>query len=254
MSVYVIGDIHGHLNRLVDLLTSAKLIDTQQRWIGENAQLWFMGDFFDRGPNGMGVVDLIMRLQLQAMRAGGDVRALLGNHEILFLGAYKFPKEKKWVQNWKRNGGQPSDIAQATPWQIEWLNSLPAMALVKNRLLIHADTLAYLEYGRSIDEVNRAFWQVMRDDDLDDWNDLLDGLSERSAFAPEHGDALTNVVEYLKTFGGRQIVHGHTPIQYVTEFPTPRAPLIYMNNMCVDVDGGIYLGGTGFVYSLPDTL
>jgi hypothetical protein len=254
MAVYVIGDIHGHLKRLVELLTAAGLIDAQQRWAGGDSRLWFMGDFFDRGPNGIGVVDLIMRLQLQALRAGGEVNALLGNHEILFLGAYHFPKAKKWVMNWRRNGGQPSDISMTTNWHIEWLNSLPAMALVNNHLLMHADALLYLEYGRSIQDVNRAFGQVLRDDILEDWDDLLDGFSERNAFSPEHGDALTNAVEYLKTFGGRRIVHGHTPIQYITEFPTPRAPLSYLDNLCVDVDGGIYLGGPGFIHTLPETV
>jgi hypothetical protein len=254
MTVHIVGDIHGNLSRLVEILAAARLIDQQQRWIGGDARLWFMGDFFDRGPNGIGVVDLIMRLQLQALRAGGEINALLGNHEILFLGAYNFPKAKKWVLNWKRNGGQPTDLSLATNWQIDWLNSLPAMALVNNRLLIHADALLYLEYGRSIAEVNKAFWQVLRDDVLEDWDDLLDGFSERMAFSPEHGDALTNAVEYLKTFGGRQIVHGHTPIQYITEAPAPRAPHFYLENLCVDVDGGIYLGGPGFIYTLPENI
>ena len=51
MSVYIVGDVHGHLIKLIELLIGAKLIDEEHRWSGGNAHLWFMGDFFDRGPH-----------------------------------------------------------------------------------------------------------------------------------------------------------------------------------------------------------
>jgi hypothetical protein len=30
-----------------------------------------------------------------------------------------------------------------------------------------------------------------------------------------------------------------------------RAPLIYADGLCINVDGGIYRGGMGFIYKLP---
>ena len=75
MTTYIVGDIHGHLGKLIELLTASGLIDEQRRWIGGTANLWCMGDFFDRGPHGIGIVDLLMRLQGEAADAGGAVRA-----------------------------------------------------------------------------------------------------------------------------------------------------------------------------------
>ncbi len=251
MAVYIIGDIHGNLLKLVDLLVEAKLIDEQRRWIGGGSQLWFMGDFFDRGPHGIGVVELVMRLQGQAADAGGSVRALLGNHEVLFLGAHHFPYQRKFQLSWKRNGGQDSDLSSVTSRQIAWLRGLPALALVENRLLMHADAMFYLGYGSTLDEVNTLFSEVLHNDEPDDWGQILEDFAERMAFSNSESRGAANAARYLDTFGGEQIIHGHTPIQYVADVIIPGHPLIYANKLCVNVDGGMYLGGTGFVYRLP---
>jgi hypothetical protein len=252
MPVYIIGDVHGHLVKLIELMIGAKLIDERQRWIAGDARLWFMGDFFDRGPYGVGVVELVMRLQAQAADSGGEVRALLGNHEVLFLGAHRFRDVRRFTISWKRNGGQDADMALVNSQQIAWLRRLPALALVRSRLLMHADAMFYLHYGSAVDEVNSSIAELLRGDDADAWNQLLDDFAERMAFTPQNKDSMTNTVECLTTFGGRQIVHGHTPIQYVADTVAPEAPLVYADNLCVNVDGGMYLGAPGFVYKLPE--
>ena len=64
--VYIIGDIHGQYQQLLGLLRGAGLVDERLDWAGGAALLWFIGDFFDRGPCGVAAVDLVMRLQAQA--------------------------------------------------------------------------------------------------------------------------------------------------------------------------------------------
>ena len=86
----VVSDIHGHVEHLVRALQQASLLDSNRAWRGDQARLTVLGDFFDRGPDGIGVVDLIRRLQDEAGSAGGRVDALLGNHEILALGLHRF--------------------------------------------------------------------------------------------------------------------------------------------------------------------
>ena len=78
--VYIVGDIHGQYEQLVGLLRGERLVDERLDWAGGAALLWFIGDFFDRGPCGVASVDLVMRLQAQAEQVDGCVRALLGNH------------------------------------------------------------------------------------------------------------------------------------------------------------------------------
>ncbi len=251
MSVYIIGDVHGHLTKLLDLLVEAHLIDQGRKWGGGNSQLWFLGDFFDRGPYGIGVVDLIMRLQSQAAADGGEIHALLGNHEVLFLAAHRFPKTRKFLVSWKRNGGQDMDMAQVTSRHIAWLRNLPPMAHIDNRLLMHADAMFYLDYGSSVAEVNEAISELLRGDNTKAWDQLLEDFAERMAFGSIRGGS-ANAVECLDVFGGKQIIHGHTPIQYIADFLEPHAAYVYANKMCVNVDGGMYLGAPGFVYKLPE--
>ena len=61
--IYIIGDVHGQLKKLVKLLQDAHLIDAEYAWKAGTATLWFMGDFVDRGPDSIAVLDLVMRLQ-----------------------------------------------------------------------------------------------------------------------------------------------------------------------------------------------
>lgn len=251
MTHYVIGDIHGHLDKLIELLTHAGLIDGRHRWVGVGIHLWFIGDYFDRGPNGVGVVDLIMRLQAEAPDTGSEIHALLGNHEVLFLGAHRFRNNRRFMLAWTRNGGHEADMALVMPHQIAWLRRLPAMAHVQNRLLMHADAMFYLHYGSSVEAVNEAVAEILRGDDAEGWRQLLDDFAERMAFlAP--GKGVTNAIECLTTYGGKQIIHGHTPIQYVADAIAPQTPLLYADDLCINVDGGMYLGASGFICLLPE--
>ena len=72
------------------LLRQAGLITADDTWAGQAATLWVLGDFFDHGPAGLELVQLVRRLQVQAAAAGGMVGALIGNHDILLLAAYWF--------------------------------------------------------------------------------------------------------------------------------------------------------------------
>ncbi|MCC6804209.1 MAG: serine/threonine protein phosphatase [Anaerolineae bacterium] len=251
MTTYIIGDIHGHLDRLIELLSDAGLLDERHRWVGVGIQLWLIGDYFDRGPHGVGVVDLIMRLQAEASDTGSAVHALLGNHEVLFLGAHRFRENRRFMLAWQRNGGQDADMALVTQQQLAWLRRLPAMAHVHDRLLMHADAMFYLHYGSTVEAVNTAIAEILRGDDTDDWRQLLDDFAERMSFTyPEKG--VTNAIECLTTYGGKQIVHGHTPIQYVADAIVPQTPLLYADDLCINVDGGMYLGAPGFIGLLPE--
>ena len=83
--IVAIGDIHGAFDQLVSILQAAGLIDGSQRWSGGNAILVQTGDVFDRGPGVRPALDLLMRLEEEAKRAGGRVESLLGNHEMMNL-------------------------------------------------------------------------------------------------------------------------------------------------------------------------
>ena len=79
--VVAIADIHGAEDNFVAILQAARLIDQQRKWIGGRTRLVQTGDFTDRGAPVRNVMDLLMRLEDEARRAGGRVEVLLGNHE-----------------------------------------------------------------------------------------------------------------------------------------------------------------------------
>jgi hypothetical protein len=79
--VVAIGDVHGSFDGLTAILQAAQLIDAQRRWIGGRTRLVQTGDILDRGAGVRDVMDLFMRLEDEARRAGGRVDVLFGNHE-----------------------------------------------------------------------------------------------------------------------------------------------------------------------------
>ena len=256
--VYIVGDVHGLLDRLVELLQNAGLINKNQAWSGGEARLWFMGDFFDRGPDGVGVVDLIMRLQAEAPQSGGSVEALVGNHELTILSARFFGERmashnKTFTTHWRDNGGQTEDLVALTDRHVEWITNLPAMAREGDRLLVHADVLLYTRYGSTIDEVNAAFRALLHNRDEAAWDRILEEFSGRLDFWEKNPDGVANAARFLWQYGGSQIVHGHTPIAKMTGQPDEDViePFVYSSGLCVNVDGGMYKGGPGFVDRLP---
>jgi diadenosine tetraphosphatase ApaH/serine/threonine PP2A family protein phosphatase len=255
----IVGDLHGYLDKLVRLLRFAGLANAKGEWVGGNAQLWFMGDFTDRGPDGIGVIDFVMRLQQDARAKGGYVGALLGNHDVGLLSARLFPHAPSggprgtFYGDWAQNGGLDADLQRLESRHIEWLRNLPAMALVQERLLIHADALYYLNYGETIAKVNAAILRLLHDDSPERWDQLLGYAGERLVFSERRPDGIMRARQVLAQFGGKQILHGHTPIPKLSGEAIERVTraYAYADNLVVDVDGGIYEGGTGFVYEVP---
>lgn len=76
--VYAIGDIHGRLDLLNNLLSQieADLTGYKGRCIAV-----FLGDYIDRGPDSKGVIDRLM----QSLPASLEPVYLLGNHEWAML-------------------------------------------------------------------------------------------------------------------------------------------------------------------------
>jgi hypothetical protein len=250
----IVGDVHGYLSELARGLETAGLVDDQQHWVGGQATLAVLGDLMDRGPNGAGVVEFLMRLQREASQDGGKVITLLGNHEVLFIGARRFgsqPTESRggsFLNDWERLGGQPSDMDGIDDERLAWLENLPAMALEQDHLLVHADSLLYADYGSSVDEVNRRIREVMQTDDRALLLNFLRTFSARFVFHGDEGPARAD--QFLERFGGSRIVHGHSPIARVAEQPpeSVTGPLVYAEGRVINVDPGLYLGGPGFVY------
>ncbi|MBN9660429.1 MAG: metallophosphoesterase [Acidobacteria bacterium] len=78
-----VGDVHGDLDRFIDVLSMAGLVDDSAAWSGGPATLVQLGDVVDRGSKSREVIDFLIALKKQAERAGGAIHCLIGNHEAM---------------------------------------------------------------------------------------------------------------------------------------------------------------------------
>jgi serine/threonine protein phosphatase 1 len=172
--VYAIGDIHGSLQKLRDLMTQC-----QRHADGRPATFVFLGDYIDRGPDSRGVIETLMDLQ---SRQPDRVVALKGNHEAVALEIIDGETEP---EHWLGEGGlatlrsynadHPDDLPQE---HIAWLRALPFFHDDGHRFFVHAG----VDPERPLD--------AQRDHDL---------IWIREPFLSDRRDY------------GRLIVHGHTP-------------------------------------------
>nr|WP_229925389.1 metallophosphoesterase family protein [Streptomyces longispororuber] len=267
--LYVVGDVHGYLDELVAALQAEGLIDTDLTWCAGNTRLWFLGDFTDRGPDGIGVIDLVMRLSAEAAAAGGYCKALMGNHELLLIGAKRFGDTPvnsgagtaTFQAAWLLNGGQKTDMERLEDHHLQWMARLDAIEEEDGHLLVHSDTTAYLDYGDSIEEVNDTIREALTRNDPDEYWDLFRKFTKRFAFRDDNGAQA--VRELLDVYGGSRIVHGHSPIPYLlgevgSEYdgdddgrPVIEGPHIYADGLAIAMDGGVTMAGKLLVCQLP---
>ncbi|MDT9681864.1 metallophosphoesterase [Streptomyces sp. TRM76323] len=267
--LYVVGDVHGYLDELLAALREQGLVDEEGHWAAGNARLWFLGDFTDRGPDGIGVIDLVMRLSAEAAAAGGYCKALMGNHELLLLGAKRFGDTPvnsgagtaTFQAAWLLNGGQKSDMDRLQDVHVQWMSRLDAIVEQDGHLLLHSDTTAYLEYGDTIEDVNDTVHEILTRNDADECWDLFRKFTKRFAFRDEGG--VNAVRELLAAYGGQRVVHGHSPIPYLlgevgTEDadgentgPVVEGPHVYADGLAIAMDGGVTMAGKLLVQQLP---
>jgi serine/threonine protein phosphatase 1 len=171
---YAIGDIHGSLDKLEQLM-----LRCEQDAAGQPATFVFLGDYIDRGPNSSGVIAYLLEMQ---SRFGERVIALKGNHEAMALSAADGAVP---LRLWFAQGGaetlesyggvRPGELPQA---HIEWMHSLRLSHDDGRRFFVHAGV---------------------------DPKKPLDDQAE-SALLWIREPFLSHTGDY-----GRLVVHGHTP-------------------------------------------
>ena len=81
--IVAIGDLHGDLTATRAALRLAGAIDSLDRWIGDYLVSVQTGDVLDRGDDEEAIIRLLVRLDEEAVAAGGAVHVLNGNHELM---------------------------------------------------------------------------------------------------------------------------------------------------------------------------
>jgi len=209
--IYAIPDIHGQDALLEDAL------DRIARDGGKDAQIIFLGDLVDRGPNSRAVIDRLMTGQAQ----GRPWTVLRGNHDQMFVdfldsGVIQSPHIRSglsWLHH--RLGGAATlasyglDVSEdMTEWEAacravppahrDWLAALPLWQEAGELLFVHAG----IRPGLSLPAQDPADLMWIRDGFLD--------------YEAPH--------PWL-------VVHGHTALEMPTHFGNR-----------IDLDGGAAYG------------
>lgn len=104
--IIVIGDVHGDISRLLNMLYKLKVISPEMKWIAEppNTIVIQLGDQIDSLNRGSQVdwevlpdIEVVLemdKLDKIARAGGGRILSLLGNHEIMnFIGEFSYVSE-----------------------------------------------------------------------------------------------------------------------------------------------------------------
>ena len=134
---YVIGDIHGRLDKL-RALHGLVAADYEQR-PGKAAIVVYLGDYMNQGPEGAGVVDL---LAASPAVAGLPAVYLLGDHERMLLDALN--GDRAAATDWLWAGGKETlaswGLDQELPREA-WADALPPshLAWLRGLALSHRE-------------------------------------------------------------------------------------------------------------------
>lgn len=153
--VYALSDPHGGYLALGNLLSGNHLIDSfasdpsrasDARWTGKDAILVVAGDLIDKGPESLGVIDLLRTLEREAPSSGGRVVVTMGNHEAEFFvdphnhkAASSSPDLPGIDEELTRQGVSPADLARGNDaaGRGRWLLDLPFAVRIKQWFFSH---------------------------------------------------------------------------------------------------------------------
>jgi serine/threonine protein phosphatase 1 len=209
---WVIPDTHGCVKTVESLFAN---IIKPTRF----DEIWFLGDYIDRGPDSKGVVDFIRNLQKDEY----NVTALKGNHEDMavelfdagnskgggLLNIFSTTKQGAWLGMGGKETLTSFGISHAKeipPDYIEWMRALPYYTDLEEFVLVHAG----LNFKNE-----------------DPYEDKLSMLWLRDyEIRPEK-------------IGFRKIIHGHMPVNLELITLTVQNKFYKF----IDLDNGIYVTG-----------
>lgn len=88
MATYVMSDLHGAYNPLLNMLEEINFCDEDT--------LYILGDVVDRGPDGIKIIQYIMGKE--------NIKMILGNHEHMFIQYFEPDSTELIKRRWNRNG------------------------------------------------------------------------------------------------------------------------------------------------------
>lgn len=137
----IIGDIHGHASKLWELLDQLGYKKQGGIYQHPSRQVLFLGDFIDRGPQQLAVLETVRDMVEQ-----GQACSVMGNHEFNAIGWMSHDSQGRALrEHSSKNHGQHKAFLDAVgegsaahcEW-ISWFKTLPLWMDLPELQVVHA--------------------------------------------------------------------------------------------------------------------
>jgi hypothetical protein len=258
--IYAVGVILGAFEQLtasLEALIVAKRTSPEAfrfNWTGQDSVLIFCGDFCDRGLNSKQVYDAVMDLQGQAVKEGGRVIVVLGNHEVMLLNgqveewaktltSHKKQHYQNTIDSFTRDGLDFHQAISDKGVHGKWIRNLPLFVVVNGFMFVHG--------GIPNKPVTRSTLAADFKDDFiaNDWKKGIFMNHDSILWNRDWWQDKNLVDQNLKTLGIMGVVFGHT-----TGAMGPKGRIIARDDRLVALDIGMtpaysYSQGGGLIIS-----
>lgn len=238
-SIAVLSDIHGEFNTYVNLLTAMRVIDDERNWKFGNGHLVVIGDIIDRGSNVTEVLWHLFGLEKQALKAGGMVHVLLGNHECMVLSRNLSYISEKYKSVEAICNTNYYDLFSERSVLGIWLRSKPVMITINSIIFVHGGVSPEMvNRNLTIDQINRKFSDkiIGKDPELVENDKELAFLNKEKGpiwyrgYFTDTSLCESNIDSILKFYHKDHIVIGHTPNEGIKSL---------FNNKVIGIHAGI---------------
>lgn len=237
--VVAIGDIHADIGSARAAFRLAGAIDENDDWIGGPLVVVQIGDIIGRSYEDRAVLDFVLSLREKARAAGGQVQALIGNHELFgtLLQLRNVPPEAyaafDGISGLALNDARLGDLPQQQRARsaalipgghyAKQLADFPAILLLGETVYVHGGvTPQWATYG--IDRINEEISQWFAGNiglpeplQADAARGLADTVLFSRHFSLDVGaDDCAMLQESLSILGARRMVVAHTVQDSIT--------------------------------------
>lgn len=232
--IIVIGDIHGDFTILIKCLRKAKVINSNNRWIGKSTHVVQLGDILDAGGRGtqfntkpeeeFQIYKFLNNLDKEARLTNGRVHYLIGNHELMnitgdFRYVHKTHLSYTGIEK-RKNLFKPGNyianmlachahgILKINKWYFCHAGLLPIHVTNKNITWINQLVKDVLRGKKSIDNINQNEYDLIFSKDSFFWNRFYANNENKCQI-------LNNTLDLLGEKDGGMVL-GHTPHYNIT--------------------------------------
>lgn len=227
--LFVLADTHGEYPILIALLKAQGIVNDKLAWSFGTGHLVVTGDMLDRGPHHLEILWLFYKLEGEAVKAGGSVHVLIGNHEEMVVRGDQRYLNPRYPEIARRLGVPAySKLLGADTVLGGWLRSRPAVLKLGDLLLLHGGISPdIIASSLSLDAINTIMRRYL---DIPHTHKPVEGSDDalvmgskgplwyRGYFPskdkpPAASDA--DVADALKQFDVSRILVGHTIVKSV---------------------------------------